>query len=130
MAQAIILLGHGSRARVDEANRLLEEMVDLLKERVRAGAVLPAWMNSRSGRPGLREVGARLAEEGFTEIIVAPWFLTSGLHIQEDIPAILAELRERYPQVKFVLAKPLGVDPRIADILAERIEEVQNAVHA
>lgn len=130
MAKGIILLGHGSRARVDEANQLLVEMVALLKDRVQADAILPAWMNSKSGRPGLREVAGRLAEDGFTEIIVAPWFLTSGLHIREDIPAILEELEECYPQVKFAMAKPLGADPRIADILVERIREVENAVHA
>ncbi|HHW07447.1 MAG TPA: cobalamin biosynthesis protein CbiX [Clostridia bacterium] len=129
MAKGIILLGHGSRARVDEANQLLVEMASLLKNRIRAGEIAPAWMNSKSGRPGLREVAARLAEAGFTEIIVAPWFLTSGLHIQEDIPEMLEELRQRYPRVRFALARPLGADPRLADILAERIQEVEDAVH-
>lgn len=130
MSKGIVLLGHGSRARVDDANLLLLEMVDILKDKIEADEIVPAWMNSKSNRPGLMEAASSLAEAGFEQIIVAPWFLTSGLHIKEDIPAMLAELKQRYPKVKFVMARPLGADPRLADILVERIQEVENAVHS
>ncbi len=124
MAKGIILLGHGSRARVDEANQLLVEMASLLKNRIRAGEIAPAWMNSKSGRPGLREAAVELVQAGCREIIVAPWFLTDGLHIREDIPEIIAELEKRYPEVRFAMARPMGADPRLAEILMDRIGEV------
>lgn len=130
MSKGIVLLGHGSRARVDEANLLLLDMVEILKDKIQVDDIVPAWMNSKSGRPGLMEAASSLADAGFEEIIVAPWFLTSGLHIQEDIPEMLGELKQRYPNVRFALAKPLGADPRLADILVERIQEVEDAVHS
>ena len=45
-------------------------------------------MNSQSGVPAWRRQ-YELVNEGLTEIIVAPWFLTDGLHIREDIPEII-----------------------------------------
>lgn len=124
MAKGIVLLGHGSRARVDEANLHLLEMVAVFKEKTGIEKVVPAWMNSKSGRPGLKEAAGELAEAGCKEIIVAPWFLTDGLHIREDIPAIIAELEQQYPDIRFALAKPMGADPRLAEIILDRIREV------
>jgi sirohydrochlorin ferrochelatase len=90
--------------------------------------VEPAWMNPKSQRQNLFQAVDRLVAEGARRIIVAPVFLTDGLHIRKDIPEDLAALREQYPGVEFCFARNLGFDARIVAILAERIGEVRDEV--
>ncbi|NLW23649.1 MAG: cobalamin biosynthesis protein CbiX [Clostridia bacterium] len=124
MKRGIVILGHGSRARVWEANQLLLQIVEKFKKKTGAENVKPAYMNVKSGGPTLEQAIEELIREGFTEIVVAPWFLTDGLHIREDIPEIIDSIKEKYPEVQIALAKPLGADNRLVDILIERIGEV------
>ncbi len=124
MGRGIVILGHGSRARVWEANQLLLQIVEKFKQKTGEQNVKPAYMNVKSGGPTLEQAIEELIREGFTEIVVAPWFLTDGLHIREDIPEKIDSIKEKYPEVQIALAKPLGADNRLVDILIERIGEV------
>jgi sirohydrochlorin ferrochelatase len=124
MKRGIVILAHGSRAEVGEANRQLLKVVEMFRERTGNEHVKPAYMNVKSKGPGLSEAVAGLKGEHCEEIVVAPWFLTRGLHIQKDIPEMIEELRNRYPQVRIVMAEPLGPDSRLVDILLDRIREV------
>jgi len=122
--RGIVILAHGSRAEAAEANQALLKMVELVKTKTSSESVRPAYMNRKSPGPDLAQSVAALVAQDYQEIVVAPWFLTTGIHILEDIPELLAELQARYPQVKIQLARPLGPDPRLADILFDRIQEV------
>lgn len=126
--EGIVVLGHGSRAAVDEANSFLELVAAEIGRIFRNTWVEPAWMNPRSQRQDLAGAVARLVARGAKQIIVAPVFLTDGLHIRKDIPKDIAALKEEYPGVEFRLARHLGFDPRIVAILAERIGEVRDGV--
>jgi sirohydrochlorin ferrochelatase len=125
--EGIVVLGHGSRAAVDEANSFLELVAGEIKK-VFAARVEPAWMNPKSQRQNLSEAVAKLVKEGVNRVIVAPVFLTDGLHIRKDIPEDVAALKEQYPGVEFRLARHIGFDSRVAAILAERIGEVRDGV--
>lgn len=125
MTKGIVLLGHGSRANVDGANLLLLDMVASFKKQTGLEQVVPAWLNSKSERPGLMEAAEELVKIGCKEIVIAPWFLTNGLHLKEDIPVMIAGLETKFPQVRFAQAKHMGADPRMVDILWERIQEIK-----
>ncbi|NLP37062.1 MAG: hypothetical protein GX357_05390 [Firmicutes bacterium] len=51
-----------------------------------------------------------LKELGKTEITVVPVFLYNGIHIKEDLPVILAEVKATPPQLKIKLTAVLGID--------------------
>ncbi|MEW6446503.1 MAG: CbiX/SirB N-terminal domain-containing protein [Bacillota bacterium] len=126
--EGIVVLGHGSRLPVDEANKFLEQVAAEIGRLFTGARVEPAWMNPKSQRQDLAGAVARLVAQGARRIIVAPVFLTDGLHIRKDIPEELAALRERYPGVEFRFARNLGFDARIIAVLAERIREVRDGV--
>ncbi len=117
MKTGILLLGHGSRR--DAANSGLERLAGL----VQAGLgvrVLPAFF--QFGRPSLPDVVEHLVGEGADEIIVVPAFLFPGMHLEHDVPEALEEINARYGyKLKFRLTPCLGADPRLAEILMERI---------
>lgn len=84
----------------------------------------------RGLRPGLRvEVGyVDVAEPLLSDtlnrlsgdVVVVPLLLGAGYHVRHDIPAALAAA----PQVSARVAAALGPDPRLADILLDRLAEV------
>ena len=124
MKEGIVVLGHGSRAG-GEANRAVFEISARLREKAGHDLVETALLNRGSGQPTVAEAVAGLVARGAGRIVVAPLFLTAGVHIRLDIPAEIAALRRRFPGVAIALAAPVGPDPRLADILLERVQEVK-----
>ena len=123
MSLGIVVLGHGSRASVAEANQVAFEVASLVKVKSGEQLVETAIMNRESGLAGIDEAVDKLIAGGATQIIIAPMFLANGVHIQSDIPEEIAVLESKYPSVPIKMAGHIGPDPRIADIIIERIRE-------
>lgn len=95
-----------------------------LAEMVRAQTddpVLPAFMELAD--PSLEHTVPEAITGGADEIVVVPCFLFVGRHIERDVPAKLRSFAEQHPGVRFFFGRPLGPDPRLVDILMERIQE-------
>ncbi len=116
--KAIILLGHGSR--VPGAGEGMEKAAQGLKEKYGYELVETCYM-SRLG-PHFPETLAGCVEKGATEVVVIPYFLNMGLHIQLDIPEMMKEEAEKYPAVRLIYGKQLGYDNVFVDVLHKRIE--------
>lgn len=41
-------------------------------------------------------------------MVVAPYFLSKGRHIQDDIPALVAAAQEQFPGISCSVAEPIG----------------------
>lgn len=124
MNSGIILLAHGSRR--ETANEVLPRLAEMVKEEGKYDRINCAFLQFTS--PDLREALKEQAEDGIEEITVVPVFLFNGIHLQEDIPEILAEEKNKYPQVEIKLAAPLGADPRLGEIIKDRINEARAGV--
>lgn len=126
MKMGVVVLGHGSQTVVDEANLSLFTVLELVKAKMPDAIVEAAFMMRASKKQDLQQAIDRLVEQGADKIVVAPWFLTNGLHIQQDIPEELAVATERHgDKVKISFARHLGPDSRIVDVLVDRIGEVE-----
>jgi len=121
MNRAIVVLGHGSRSA--EATAQFMQVVSLLKKQHTEEIVLPAFMEL--AEPRLPSAILHAMEAGVREVFIIPCFLFQGIHIKNDIPTMLNELTAAYPGVSVRFGRPIGPDPRIADILAERVEELR-----
>lgn len=120
MKTGIIVLGHGSKApQALETLKGIKEMV---------AAELPGFeievASMEFNHPDLSEAVTNLVDKGMNRIIIAPFFLFYGIHMQEDIPELIEQERVKYPQVELILAGHLGSDGRLAAILTDRIREV------
>ncbi|HEY3415248.1 MAG TPA: CbiX/SirB N-terminal domain-containing protein [Armatimonadota bacterium] len=120
MKRAIIVLGHGSRS-ADATEQFLR-IIEMLRELHPDDSVLPAFMELAP--PRLAEAISLAIGQGAKEIIVLPCFLFQGMHIKRDIPEMLAELKAENPDVTVLFGRPIGPDPRIAEILTDRLEEI------
>ncbi len=119
MKKALLIVGHGSKS--GDAVKVFEQIVDLVKSRSGFDAVAGAYMEL--SQPGISETVDYLAQEGAGIIIIAPYFLYEGMHIKRDIPDIIAGMLRKYPDIEFRLAKPIGFEPVLADIILNRAEE-------
>ena len=119
MSTGYIVLGHGSM--VKETIGILEEITNALKVRLKLERVQHAAL--QFNEPDLPQAIAMLARDGVNDIVVVPLFLTDGNHMRDDIPGIIGEERAKYPGLKIRLAGHIGADPRLTDILADRVAE-------
>lgn len=119
-AQAILLLGHGSKA--PEANETLRKVAASVKAAGNYGAVLPAFL--QMAKPDFQEGVDELVSLGFNDIILMPYFLYMGLHVTQDLPEEMDKALARYPRLSLTFAKNLGYHDKLVDITVERIGAV------
>ena len=75
------------------------------------------------GRPDLRGAVETLTSRGIQQVIVIPYFLTLGMHLQRDLPRLVEELRAAHPGIEIEVTAPLDGHPALIDALAGRARE-------
>ncbi len=73
--------------------------------------------------PTLAHAVRRLVDRGATNILVIPYFLTLGLHLQRDLPAIVTRLSRIYEGMEIRVTPPLDGHPALDGILIDRARE-------
>jgi sirohydrochlorin ferrochelatase len=116
-AVGLLVVGHGSRRA--EANATLLSVAASVAARFPAWRVEPAFLELLS--PTIAEAYAALVGAGCTRLVVHPYFLYPGNHSTVDIPAALAAASSVSGAVPWVLTEPLNLDPRIVDVVADRV---------
>lgn len=115
----VILVDHGSKFQA--ANDML---VDVAREfQVATGVSIVEIAHMELAEPTLEQAYVRCVNRGATRIAVQPYFLAPGRHSTADIPRMTAKAAQRFPDIPCHIAEPLGVDRRIAEIMAGRIAE-------
>jgi sirohydrochlorin ferrochelatase len=117
--EAVILVDHGSRA--PEAAASLDEMIALVQKQRPESLVLAAHMEI--AQPSIQEALHHAVAQGALKITVIPYFLAPGRHIAEDIPDLVQAAAAEHPQAEVRLAPPLGVHPKLAEVVLERLGE-------
>lgn len=113
---ALLLIAHGSRR--PEANAELRTVADALSARGLSPIIEVSYLELTG--PTIAEAGERCVTRGAGRVILLPYFLSPGVHVRDDLAEARAALAERFAEVEFALADPLGGHPGLLDILAER----------
>ena len=117
MLPAVILVGHGSKAGG------FDGAMKRVASRLRRGpfsSVRCAYLEITS--PSIADAVDASVRAGAEEVRVVPYFVLSGRHIREHIPAIVSVQRKRWRKAaKIVLCPYLGYDERIVEVVKERI---------
>jgi len=116
----ILLFAHGSS--VDDANRGVHELASQIAARGPYSYVRAAFLEL--ARPDLPEAVAQAVEAGIHRVIVIPYFLALGRHLQRDLPALIAPLRQKYPEVVIDVGQALEGHPLMSSIILGRVQEV------
>jgi len=119
MTTAVLLMGHGSR--IPEANRALHVIAEMV--RVQLGYEIVEVSFREQHAPDIQAGIDRCVARGAGRILLYPYFLFAGAHVLEDLPAEMEEARRRHPGLEMILGQPLGVHPKLGEIVCERIGE-------
>ncbi len=72
-------------------------------------------------QPDLCQCAELLVQEGFNHIVVLPMFIAQGGHLRRDVPMLLDELRQRYPEVSFSLSCAAGEAELVVQAMAAHV---------
>lgn len=111
------MLGHGCRR--PEAGRIFEDMVGRIATMIPDAPVLPAFFSLCE--PDLSRQSKVLVDQGCSRIVVMQFFLYNGVHVEQDIPALIKDLRSQYEGVDFVVLPTLADDPALEQLVAQRL---------
>ncbi|QDZ20497.1 cobalamin biosynthesis protein CbiX [Chloropicon primus] len=117
----VVLVDHGSKK--EESNAMLEEFAELYRET--SGRALVEVAHMEIAEPSIPTALEKCVEKGAKEIVVAPYFLSPGRHIQKDIPRIVEEAAKNFPGVSIEIAKPIGLHPLVAQVIEQRVKETE-----
>lgn len=73
-----------------------------------AGAPPPSPPGPPPRAPGCPYDADRCVEQGVRKVVVAPYFLSNGRHIQDDIPGLVKEAQAKHPGIECSIAGPIG----------------------
>jgi sirohydrochlorin ferrochelatase len=118
MKTGIIIVDHGSRR--TESNRMLEEVARLFGERFQQTYDVVEAAHMELCEPSIATAYARCVERGATRVVVCPFFLGPGKHWTGDIPRLTAQAAADFPQTRYHVTMPLGIDELILDLLFKR----------
>jgi sirohydrochlorin ferrochelatase len=76
--------------------------------------------------PSLGDAVRSLAASGAEEILVLPYFLTLGIHLQRDLPKLVDDL-SRAHGIPIRVSPPLDGHPELSRILVGRAAEIMGA---
>ena len=119
MKTAILLMGHGSR--VAEANSALHAVAEMVRKQGGYEIVEVAFREMHA--PNIQAGIDACVAQGAQRVLLYPYFLFAGAHVLEDLPAEMVEARQRHPGLELLMGQPLGVHPKLGEIVCERIKE-------
>lgn len=119
-SRALVLIAHGSR--LEAANEEIRALAGRLATRL-GYPVIGAFLELAT--PSIPEAVDLALQSGKGEILVLPYFLTQGRHVQEDIPAILAEKARAHPETPLKLLPYLGSQEEILGLLERLVGKLQ-----
>src|SRR3954454_19300167 len=113
--RGVIVFAHGSR--VESAN---EAVRTVAAELAKVGGVRAEAAFLELGQPDLPGAAARLVEAGVDSITVVPYFLTLGLHMERDLPPLIATISNTYTGLPIAVTAPLDGHPALVQALLDR----------
>jgi len=122
----IVLFAHGSA--VEEANQSVHNLARQVQEQGSYGYVRGAFLDV--AQPDLDAAVAQAVEAGVRRVIVIPYFLTEGIHLQRDLPNLIAPLKKKYTDLEIEVGRSLDDHPQMAAIILGRVREVMGETKA
>ena len=119
MKTGVAIFAHGSA--VETANDAVRDVVGQFAALGRFDLVEPSFLEL--GKPDLAGAVDKLIQRGASRVVVVPYFLTLGKHLQRDLPRIVAEIESIHPGVTITVTAPLDGHPALPQILFERAQE-------
>jgi sirohydrochlorin cobaltochelatase len=115
LKRGIVLFAHGSRD--PEWGEPVQKLAGIVARHDPEASVVTAFLEHLS--PPLEHAIATLAGRGVDEITVVPVFIAQGGHLKQDLPRIVAAIRETHPELTIALAPAMGESDAVLEAMAD-----------
>lgn len=115
-----VVFAHGSR--IESANQAVR---DIAAKMAASGDLEVEAAFLELGQPDLAGAARCLVERGAGRIVVIPYFLTLGTHMQRDLPGLVHEASARNGNIEMQVTSPLDGHPALLQALLDRAKEAQ-----
>jgi sirohydrochlorin ferrochelatase len=119
MKTAILMMAHGSR--ITEANNAAREVATMVREMINCEILEVSFRELHE--PNIQSGIDACVAKGADRILLMPYFLFMGAHVQHDLPEEIEIAQKRYPGLIMEMGGHLGAHRKLAEIEAERIGE-------
>jgi sirohydrochlorin ferrochelatase len=119
MKTAILMMAHGSR--IAEANDAAREVAAMVKEMTGYEIVEVSFRELHE--PNIQQGIDACVARGAERILLMPYFLFMGAHVQHDLPEEIEEGQKRHPGLIMEMGGHLGAHRKLAEIESERVSE-------
>src|SRR5207245_5606541 len=116
---AVVIFAHGSS--VESANDAVRRVALNFAREGGFEMVEAAFLEQ--GQPDLATAVDTAMAKGAERIVVVPYFLTLGIHLERDLPRIVEGLVRNHPGVEIRVAPPLDGHPALGEILKQRVRQ-------
>jgi sirohydrochlorin ferrochelatase len=113
-----VVFAHGSR--IESANQAVRDVVSKMAASG-AHAVESAFLEL--GEPDLAGATGLLIARGADRIVVVPYFLTLGTHMQRDLPRLAQDASRAHGDIEIEITPPLDGHPALVQALLDRATE-------
>ena len=110
-----IVFAHGSR--IESANQAVR---DVAVQMAASGQHIVEAAFLELGQPDLTGATALLIARGAKRIIVIPYFLTLGTHMQRDLPRLAEAASRAHGDIEMRITAPLDGHPALVQALLDR----------
>jgi sirohydrochlorin ferrochelatase len=119
--RGIVVFGHGSS--VASANDAVRAVAEQAARTGKWSLFETAFLEAD---PRLEDAVAKLTRAGAREIVVLPYFLTLGIHLERDLPNLVSALVQTHG-IDIRIAPPLDGHEALSRILVERADQMPGA---
>ncbi|MEO8097644.1 MAG: CbiX/SirB N-terminal domain-containing protein [Acidobacteriota bacterium] len=113
-----VVFAHGSS--IESANEAVRKVAADMAARGGLDCVEAAFLEG--GKPDLPGALAAMVDR-VSHVVVVPYFLTLGLHLQRDLPRLIEGVQRAHPDIRIDVAAPLDQHPAMVDALLDRARE-------
>jgi len=118
MKTALLVMVHGSPR--PAANEDMFRVVEEVRARGLFALVHVGFMECNE--PDIPDAVDACVAQGAEKVIAVPYFLHTGTHVADDLPALLEDAQRRHSGVLFQMGRYLGASPQLTEILATRAQ--------
>ena len=120
LMKALLIIAHGSRKQSsnDEVAKLATAVAAQ-----ESGFELIEHAFLELTTPKVPDGIQSLISQGATDVVILPYFLAAGFHVADDLPKLLSDAQDQYPDVRFKLLKHLGAADRMPNWIIQQSEQ-------
>lgn len=117
--EAILFVGHGSKN--PNGNEEIRQFVKGIEDQFSEPIIETCFLEF--SKPDIQKGIDNCVERGATSVSLVPMMFLAAGHSKLHIPAAIDEAKVKYPHIAFTYGRPVGVHPRIIDMLETVLRE-------